>query len=103
MATGPVSPGFSLDFLFVLYSPAAFVIAGLTLLYLHPPQLFRPKQLCLNQHRGDRLRCRALGHQETAIPVKLDRRGLDDVRVLPQTCVALVQSDCRRVVRRHGS
>ena len=51
------------------------------------------KQFSLNQYGGDRLRGSALGHQETAVPVELDRRGLDDVRVLPQTCVALVESD----------
>ena len=98
MATGLVSARFFLRFFlrFVFASGLRHCRLGLT-------RRMRPvNQLGLNQDRGDRLRGRTLGHQETAVAVELDRRGLDDVRVLPQAGVALVQSDCGRVVRSHG-
>ena len=63
---------------------------------------FRLRQLGLHEHCRDRLRWPSLGDQETAVAVKLDRGGFDDVGILPQTGVASVQGDCGRIVRGHG-
>ena len=59
--------------------------------------------LDLDQHGGDRLGGRSLGHNRPVVAVKLDGGSLNHVGVLPEPGISGIESDGRTAMGRHGA